>query len=87
MQTAMDSKYLFDLDESHVNLLDSLEIGKFAFDKRQYKYAEKWLNSSLKKIEKLNPEQRNLFNILGVLNESQVQQLRDETILKTKIIK
>ncbi|BFF93083.1 prolyl 4-hydroxylase subunit alpha-2 [Drosophila madeirensis] len=57
--------------------LDSLELALFAFDKDRPDLAEKWLSATLSGYQQLSPSEKELYELLNVVKESQVTKLSE----------
>ncbi|XP_016950903.1 uncharacterized protein LOC108025142 [Drosophila biarmipes] len=58
--------------------MESLEIAQYAYDQGNYVQAEDWLNTTLRGYRNLDREEKELYNILIPVSESQVQDLYEK---------
>uniref|UniRef100_A0A0R3NX87 Uncharacterized protein, isoform B n=1 Tax=Drosophila pseudoobscura pseudoobscura TaxID=46245 RepID=A0A0R3NX87_DROPS len=54
---------------------EALELATFAYDKERPDLAEMWLNVTLSGYQKLSPSKKELYKVLSVVKESEVQKL------------
>ncbi|XP_033235038.1 uncharacterized protein [Drosophila pseudoobscura] len=55
--------------------VEALELATFAYDKERPDLAEMWLNVTLSGYQKLSPSKKELYKVLSVVKESEVQKL------------
>uniref|UniRef100_A0A6P4F5R7 Uncharacterized protein LOC108045786 n=1 Tax=Drosophila rhopaloa TaxID=1041015 RepID=A0A6P4F5R7_DRORH len=60
--------------------LESLEIAQFAYDQENYEQAEDWLSRTLKGYKEMNPQQKELYDVLSPVSENQVQDLYEKVL-------
>jgi len=55
--------------------LESLQIALHAYDKKNYTEAENWLNITLNGYKNLSLQEKDLYEVLSPVSESQVEDL------------
>ncbi|XP_043654591.1 prolyl 4-hydroxylase subunit alpha-1-like [Drosophila teissieri] len=75
MKGALDFHKNETLGNFEFSALESLQFALHTYDKKNYKDAENWLNLTINGYKKLSLQEKELYEVLNPVNESQVEDL------------